>query len=95
MTIIKGHITSDFFDCDIEISGDTVVQDIKCADRVAKHIVTEQIRQGEGYLANDYHPEPDTMLQAYALLTQYSNNITVDGELEVIPYEEDQEGVVY
>ena len=45
-------------------------------------------------MANAYYPEPNTMLQAYALLCNEFGyrNVRVDGELEVLEHDD---GVIY
>lgn len=94
MAIIKARIKSDFynFNCEVTIIGDGMISRIDCKDDFAKEIISNDIKNGNGRIANAYHPLPNTMLQAYATLKKYSKNIEVEGDIGEIPY---NEGVVY
>ena len=83
-----------FGDLSIRIIGEKMVEDIECDPGVAWYI-ERAINNADGWIANDYHPEAGTMLQAYAYLTNIFgyDAVTVEGELEEIPHGE--EGVLY
>ena len=87
----------------IEISGTTdshFIGSIKCADKKFLNFFLKNMNDFNGFNnKGDYHPFPhvkDTMYWAYqALLIIYDeSDITVNGEIPLIPYEY-KKGVVY
>lgn len=94
MTTITVKGQTEYGYAEVKITGDKYVKNIDCPDDFIKEIISESIKEGEGYMANAFHPEPNTMLQAFAFLVMFfpSSNVIVEGELETIPYEP---GVIY
>ena len=78
----------------VEIIGDENVESIESNEPYFKDRISEMIKKGEGRIANSYHPEPNTMLQAYAALCTVfgEKDVKVEGEIGQIPYEP---GVIY
>lgn len=80
----------------VSIEGNQMVKKITCDD---DDLIEKEIRDGianaDGWIANAYHPEPDTMLQAYAFLLGLfdEKDITITGDIGEIP--NDEEGVIY
>lgn len=94
MTVISAKGKTKFGNLIVKISGERLVQEIECDPGAAWNIRTA-IDKAEGWIANGYHPEGGTMLQAYAYLTGLFgyDAVKVDGDLEEIPSGE--EGVLY
>lgn len=94
MTIITVKGQTEYGYAEVKIAGDKYVKSIECPDDYIKKIIKNGIEHGDGYMANRYHPEENTMLQAFAYLTILfpSSNVIVEGTLETIPYEP---GVIY
>jgi len=86
----------------ITITGDKnlMVRDIRCEDRAFVTLVRACIDSASGYIANCYHPDPGTMLQAYATLVCIFRNygdVEAKGDIGSIPYDPEFEknGGVY
>ena len=79
---------------EIKITGEKRVESIVCSDGAFLLFVETSIKEARGQMANGYVPPAGTMLQALAVLTMLYNyrNITVDGDIEPMPY---QPGVIY
>lgn len=79
---------------EIQITGEKRVESIVCSDGAFLLFVETSIKKARGQMANGYVPPAGTMLQALAVLTsEYDyRNVSVDGEIEPIPY---QQGVIY
>lgn len=94
MTTITAKGDTLFGRFEVTVSGEANVGEIKCSDEPFRRYIADGIRRGEGYMANAYYPDPNTMLQAYALLCNEFGyrNVRVDGELEVLEHED---GVIY
>lgn len=94
MTIISAKGETEFGVLNVRISGEKMVAEIECDPGMESYIRTA-IDRADGWIANGYHPEGGTMLQAYAYLTMLFgyDSVTVDGKLEEIPGGED--GVLY
>lgn len=94
MTIVSAKGKTGFGDLKIRISGEKTVEKIECDPDIAWYIKMA-IDRADGWIANGYHPEGGTMLQAYAYLTGLFgyDAVKVDGSLEEIPGGE--EGVLY
>lgn len=93
MAVITAKGKTKLGDLSVRISGEKKVEKIDC-DPSASWYFEQAINRADGWLANGYHPEAGTMLQAYALLVCMFgyNAVTVDGDLDEIPHEE---GVIY
>lgn len=94
MTVISARGKTKFGDLNVRISGEKMVEKIECEPDMAWYIRTA-IDRADGWMANGYHPNGGTMLQAYAYLTGLFgyDAVKVDGDLEEIPGGE--EGVLY
>jgi len=94
MNQITAKGQTDFGYLEITITGDQNVQQINCEDPVIVSFVADGIRNAGGWLANNYHPPENTMLQAYAYLVNLfvQGAVTVHGDIGEIPFEE---GVIY
>lgn len=81
--------------CDFEVTvkGDGTVDKIECSGLI-RAIVTDGIESGAGSMANGYHPDGGTMLQAYAFLVDMfgEEHVMVDGDIGTMPYEK---GAIY
>lgn len=93
MTRIVGKGRSEFGNVSITIIGDKKVKQIECSELI-KPYVSKAIHNAEGTIANGFSPEADTMLQAFAYLTNVfgDDNVDVYGDLEEIPCDP---GVIY
>lgn len=80
---------------EVVIEGDATVEKIECADDLIEEEIKDGIANADGWIANAYHPEANTMLQAYAYLLGLfdEKDIKVEGFIGEIPH--DEEGVVY
>lgn len=95
MAKITAKGTADFFgDIEVIIEGDENVEKITCGDDSVKRFFEYHIKEGHGMMANAYHPEPKTMLQALAfcIMIMPQCKITVEGDIGEI---ECEEGVIY
>ena len=94
MTVISANGKTKYGDLEIRVTGSKRIDEIEC-DPAVSAIIENAIRNADGEIANGYHPEGWTMLQAYAYLTGLFgyDAVTVDGDLEEIPGGE--EGVIY
>ena len=94
MTVISANGKTKFGDLHVRISGGKTVQKIEC-DPGMEPYIRSAVDRAEGWIANGYHPEGGTMLQAYAYLTGIFgyDAVMVDGDLEEIPGGKD--GVLY
>lgn len=94
MTIIRVKGQTDYGYAEVKIKGDSFVKEVSCPDSFIRKAIEQGIRSGDGHMANAYYPEKNTMLQAFAFLTNFfpTSNVIVEGKLETIPYEE---GVIY
>lgn len=94
MAVISAKGKTEFGELNVRISGEKMVREIECDPGMAWYI-RRAIDRADGWIANGYHPEGGTMLQAYAYLTGLFGRdaVAVDGELEEIPGGE--EGVLY
>ena len=86
MTVISAMGKTKYGKLNIRISGEKMVQKIECYPDV-EPIIRSAVDRAEGWMANGYHPEGGTMLQAYAYLTGMVgyDAVKVDGYLEEIP----------
>jgi len=91
--IAKGN-TEEFGKIKIEIIGSEKVDKIICDDEDVKAFFAGHIKDADGEIANGFHPESDTMLQAYAfcLMVFDYKDIHIEGDIGEIEFEE---GVVY
>lgn len=94
MATIKAKGKTKYGKMDIVISGEHMVEKIYSPDVGSVGFVHKLIHGSYGWMANGYHPEPDTMLQAYATCSLLFNpdDIEVDGEIEEM---ENDPGVIY
>ena len=94
MTIITAKAEIYNQTIEVTIKGDKYVDSIECDDLYIQNSIADMIKKGEGYMANGYHPEPNTMLQAFATTIQIFeyDKVKVEGELDEIPY---KTGVIY
>lgn len=78
----------------VTIKGNEEVEEINATDLYAEEEIRKMIKNGSGHMANAYFPEPNTMLQAYALLCNLFGyeSVEVDGDIGEIPY---KPGVIY
>lgn len=89
MTTIKVKGQTKYGYAEVSVIGDKYVDSIDCKDLFIADYIKKGIENADGHMANGYHPEKNTMIQAFAFLTMifpYSN-VIVDGHLETIPYE--------
>lgn len=93
MATIHASGSTVFGRIEVRITGDETVTSIEADDDI-KAYFAEHIHSGDGWLANGYQPEPDTMLQAFAFCSTVFNHedITVSGDIGTIPFEP---GVIY
>ena len=71
----------------IEAIGNGKVEEIRCEDEGFKEYAWRAITEGHGSIANGYHPEPGTMLQAFAALTNMFvkyDDVKVEGDIGTI-----------
>lgn len=94
MTVIRAKGKTKYGELEIRVTGDAAIEKIECDPSVSV-IIQDAIRNADGWMANGYHPNGGTMLQAYAYLTGLFgyDAVKVDGDLEEIPGGE--EGVLY
>jgi len=94
MATIKAHGDTDIGEISVVITGDDKVESIESSDSDVVQFLKDRIANADGYMANAYHPEAGTMLQAYAscLLLFRDREIEIDGDIGEIEFEE---GVVY
>lgn len=94
MAKITANGETELGNIEVIIEGDELVNEISCNDSTVKNYFVKSISQADGVIANDYHPEPNTMLQAYAFCCNVFNreDVKVDGNIGEIEYEE---GVIY
>ena len=94
MATIRAKGKTEFGEKDIAIEGRRKVEKLSSSDRSFAIFFKDCIRRSEGHMANAYHPEADTMLQAYAFCTNLFElkDIHVDGDIGEM---ESREGVVY
>ena len=85
---------TDFGRIKVVVEGQEKVESIEANDEYMKDILKKGIKDAKGKMANGYHPEADTMLQAYALCLMFfiEDDISIEGDIGEIPYEP---GVVY
>ena len=78
----------------VEIIGEEKVEQIICDDDGMKAFFADHIHDADGEIANGFHPESDTMLQAYAfcLMVFDYDDIAVEGDIGEL---ECEEGVIY
>lgn len=93
MAVIKAKGELPYGNFEVIVNGEKRVKSIECSDLI-KPYVKEAIHKAKGTIANGYAPEADTMLQAYAFLSEMfgADHVTVDGDIGELPYEE---GVIY
>lgn len=93
MTKITAKGKTEFGNISIVVIGEKTVKEIECSELI-KGKIKNAIHNADGTMANGYNPEPDTMLQAYAYLTNLfgDDHVHVDGDLDEIPWEP---GVIY
>lgn len=79
----------------VEITGNGTIQSIECNNDDFKMVLEDAIKNGDGWMANNYHPFPETMLQAYAYLTNVFgyDAVHVVGDIGTIPMAE--QGKIY
>lgn len=94
MAMIRAKGETKYGKMDITITGEEMVESVTSPDPGTDDFIRDMIRNGDGWIANGYYPDPDTMLQAYALCLNLfdEKDIKVDGE---IPEMECEEGVIY
>ncbi len=94
MATIRAKGQTEFGERDVTITGAEKVENISASRKSFAEFVKEGIRLGEGSLANGVYPEPNTMLQAFAVCRMLfrEQDITVDGDIGEIEYED---GVIY
>lgn len=95
MAKITAKGTADFFGkIEVVIEGDRTVEKITCDDDDVREFFEKSIKNGDGEMANAYHPEPNTMLQALAFCISMlpQGKVTVEGDIGEI---ESEEGVIY
>ena len=94
MTVIRAKGKTMYGEYEIRVTGGKMVESIE-GDPAMVDIVRLAVQNSEGKIANGYHPESGTMLQAYAYLTGLFgyNAVEVEGKLDEIPGGE--EGVLY
>ena len=83
MTTIKADGETPFGRIKVEIAGGKYVKGVRCDPEVFETMIRKAIRNEEGSIANDYHPESNSMLQAFAYLTNLFDydSVKVIGEL--------------
>lgn len=81
-------------DLELEINGNNMVKNIVCTPERYKRIIQRNIKNGTGWIANGYHPKPNTMLQALAYCRNIfgEKNVSVDGHIKPI---ESKRDVIY
>ena len=86
--------TEYFGKLEIVIEGGKYVNKITSDDEEAREFFAQHIKAGDGELANAYHPEPNTMLQAFAFCCEMfsESDIHIEGNIGEI---ECKEGVIY
>lgn len=95
MAIIHAQGVTEYGELDVTITGDEQrVERITCEPSKFAILFQLDIAAGRGWMANDYHPPANTMLQAYAYCTNVfgSRNITVTGNIGTM---ENKPGVIY
>ena len=94
MAVITAKGKTRYGQMDVKITGEHAIESIESSEDYVADFFRERIAAADGYMANGYHPEQNTMLQAYAYCTTIFNwqDIHVDGELEQM---ESEEGVIY
>jgi len=94
MTTIKASGTTIYGKISVKIVGNKMVSGIQASDPTIKQLFKRGIHRGDGWMANGFYPEPDTMLQAYAYCLRMfaPEDITVDGDIGEI---ESKPGVIY
>ena len=95
MAKITAKGTMEYFgDIEIVIEGEKYVEKITCEDDDVRAFFEDRINAGAGELANSYHPEPKTMLQALACLigSLWKADIETEGDIGEL---ECEEGVIY
>lgn len=95
VTITANGETEMFGNISVTISGEKFVKKIICNSEFVRKIMKSAIKNSEGWIANGYHPESNTMLQAFAYCQNVFGykNVTVNGELETIEQYDDD--VIY
>ena len=78
----------------LKIEGTDKIESVSTGDDWLDDWVWHNIKTNRYSMANNYKPEPDSMLQAYAFCLSICNwdDISVDGDIGEIPYEP---GVIY
>ena len=86
--------TEYFGKLEIVIEGEKNVEKITCDDEEARDFFAEHIKAGDGEMANAYHPEPNSMLQAFAFCCMMfsESNVQIEGDIGEI---ECEKGVIY
>lgn len=94
MAIIYAKGKTIFGNLNIRIIGEKKIEKIETKDNVLDWMLDKEIRRFKGVIANNYHAEHDSMLNAYLWACNMfkEENVTVDGEIEPLPFEE---GVIY
>lgn len=94
MSTIKAKGTTKYGDIVVTITGDESVKAISTGDKYLDSVFWKSIKEGEGSLANNYHPEKGSMLQAYAFCRTLfrEKDISVNGDIGEI---DSEEGVIY
>ena len=95
MAVITAKGNTEFGKMTVKIHGEARAEKIDCDPPGMTWYIERAIDRAEGWIANGYHPDGGTMLQAYAYLRGLfgSDAVTVDGELEEIPCGD--EGAIY
>ena len=95
MTKIRGSGDTELGYLDgLIFSGEKTVERITCTSPWMEELIRERFETYDGTIANGYHPKDGSMLLAFVFMAELfgTENVTVDGELETIPYEE---GVIF
>lgn len=87
----EGETILGFGPCTVDVYGEKTVERVECDMRGMVKLIRSDISSGAGHMANGYHPEPGSMLQAYATLLQLFmdyRGITVEGDIGEIPMDD-------
>ena len=94
MATIKAKGMTDYGYIEVSITGDSKVESVESGDPFLDSYFWELIKGGKGRIANNYHPENGSMMQAYAscLLLFKQDDISIYGDIEEMDW---QKGVIY
>ena len=90
--IAKGE--TEFGEIGVIITGEQYVSSIESDDDSVVMFFADHIEAADGEMANAYHPESNTMLQAFAFCQMIfdKDDIAVEGDIGEMEYED---GVIY